>query len=135
MTGSCPSASPSHELPNVTPPQSTVTPSNTAPVLHAVDVEEALELDWLDEALLATELLALDLLDAALLAAELLALDLLEAALLLALLEEAELLALELLLEEEAPLLGTEHSLTPPATRVPVPKVASLHTKLPLTVL
>jgi hypothetical protein len=30
---------------------------------------------------------------------------------------------------------GTEHSLTPPATRVPAPNVASEQTKLPLKVL
>jgi hypothetical protein len=45
-----------------------------------------------------------------------------------------ELLELEELLDEElpVPLPGIEHSLTPPATRVPAPKVASLQTKLPL---
>src|SRR5690242_244730 len=41
---------------------------------------------------------------------------------------------LELLLELEAvpEPLGIEHSFTPPATRVPAPKVASLQTKVPL---
>ena len=48
--------------------------------------------------------------------------------------EAALLLAVELLEAlEDALLLGIEHSLTPPETRVPVPKVASLHTKLPLS--
>jgi hypothetical protein len=51
---------------------------------------------------------------------------------------EEELLD-ELLLEEElelpVPPLGVEHSLTPPATRVPAPKVASLQTKVPLSIL
>src|SRR5690349_9064480 len=46
---------------------------------------------------------------------------------------------LELLLDDELELvlepLGIEHSLTPPATRVPAPKVASLQTKLPLRTL
>jgi hypothetical protein len=56
------------------------------------------------------------------------------------LLEELELLdeeLEELLLEdEELPEpLGIEHSFTPPATRVPAPKVASLQTKLPLRIL
>lgn len=37
--------------------------------------------------------------------------------------------------EDEPPPLGAEHSFTPPATRVPAPKVASLQTKLPLRVL
>jgi hypothetical protein len=52
-----------------------------------------------------------------------------------------ELLDDELLLEEElelelpVPPLGMEHSLTPPATRVPAPKVASLQTKVPLSIL
>jgi len=46
----------------------------------------------------------------------------------------------ELLLEEELELLeplplGIEHSFTPPATRVPAPKVASLQTKVPLRIL
>jgi hypothetical protein len=56
-------------------------------------------------------------------------------------LEELEELLLdeELLLEldEELlePPLGAEHSLTPPGTRVPAPKVASLQTKLPLSIL
>lgn len=57
--------------------------------------------------------------------------------------EELELLELELdeELDEELELLeeldelelpeGTEHSLVPPATRVPAPKVASEQTKLP----
>jgi len=50
------------------------------------------------------------------------------------LLEDEVLLAVELL-EDDVPAPGTEHSLTPPATRVPVPKVASLQTKLPLSVM
>jgi hypothetical protein len=59
--------------------------------------------------------------------------------------EELEELELEELLEDELELLdelepppeplGIEHSLTPPATRVPAPKVASLQTKLPLRTL
>ena len=94
--------------------------------MQAVEPDEELELLEDDE---------LDLLDEELLEEEL---DLLELELLLALLDEeallAELLDFELLLED-ALLPGIEHSLTPPATRVPVPKVASLHTKLPLSVL
>lgn len=43
---------------------------------------------------------------------------------------EEELLEEELL-DDEVP-DGTEHSLTPPDTRVPAPKVASEQTKLPL---
>ena len=53
-------------------------------------------------------------------------------------LEELELLEDELELLDEDELLappGLEHSLTPPATRVPAPKVASLQTKLPLNTL
>jgi hypothetical protein len=54
---------------------------------------------------------------------------------------------LELLLEDELELLldellelvleplGIEHSFTPPAIRVPAPKVASLQTKVPLRIL
>lgn len=55
--------------------------------------------------------------------------------------EELELLELDEELDEELELLeeldelelpeGTEHSLVPPATRVPAPKVASEQTKLP----
>jgi hypothetical protein len=91
--------------------------------VQAVEAAEELEL------LLEEEEDELDLLDEELLE---------ELELLLALLDEeallTELLDFELLLEE--PLLpGIEHSLTPPATRVPVPKVASLHMKLPLSVL
>lgn len=48
---------------------------------------------------------------------------------------EEELDEEELLEEELPPPMGTEHSLTPPATRLPAPKVASLQTKLPLSVL
>jgi hypothetical protein len=56
------------------------------------------------------------------------------------LLEDELLLDEELLLELDEELLdapppGAEHSLTPPATRVPAPKVASLQTKLPLRIL
>jgi hypothetical protein len=47
-------------------------------------------------------------------------------------LDELELLELEELLEDELLPLGIEHSLVPPATRVPAPKVASTQTKLPL---
>ena len=72
------------------------------------ELEDVLDLELLDDAALEA---ALDDEDAALL---LLAVELLEAL-------------------EEALLLGIEHSLTPPETRVPVPKVASLHTKLPLS--
>ena len=53
------------------------------------------------------------------------------------LLDEDELFDEELLLDEEpepAP-SGIEHSLTPPATRVPAPKVASLQMKPPLRIL
>jgi hypothetical protein len=97
--------------------------------VQAVEAAEELELLLVED--------ELDLLEEELL--EELLLDLLELELeLLALLDEetllAELLDFELLLEE-ALLPGIEHSLTPPATRVPVPKVASLHTKLPLSVL
>lgn len=57
-------------------------------------------------------------------------------------LEEDELLLedeldedeLEELLEDELP-MGAEHSLTPPATLLPAPKVASEQTKLPLNTL
>lgn len=56
--------------------------------------------------------------------------------------EDDELLELdedELLLDEELelepPPIGAEHSLTPPDTREPAPKVASLQTKLPLNTL
>ena len=96
--------------------------------MQAVAPDEELELLEDDE---------LDLLDEELLEEELDLLEL-ELELLLALLDEeallAELLDFELLLED-ALLPGIEHSLTPPATRVPVPKGASLHTKLPLSVL
>jgi hypothetical protein len=61
---------------------------------------------------------------------------------LLELLEDVLLDELELLLEElellellPVPPLGIEHSFTPPATRVPAPKVASLQTKVPLRIL
>jgi hypothetical protein len=57
-------------------------------------------------------------------------------------LDEDELLdeddeELELELEPTPPvaLKGIEHSFTPPATRVPAPKVASLQTKVPLSIL
>jgi hypothetical protein len=95
--------------------------------VQAVEAAEELELLLVED--------ELDLLEEELL--EELLLDLLELELLALLDEEtllAELLDFELLLEE-ALLPGIEHSLTPPATRVPVPKVASLHTKLPLSVL
>lgn len=45
--------------------------------------------------------------------------------------DEEELELDEELLDEPLPAAGTEHSLTPPATRPP--NVASLHTKLPLS--
>lgn len=53
-----------------------------------------------------------------------------------ALLDELDLLleALDGALELLVP-LGTEHSLVPPATLVPAPKVTSPQTKLPLSVL
>jgi hypothetical protein len=51
------------------------------------------------------------------------------------LLDEELLLEEELELEPPVPPPGTEHSLTPPATRVPAPKVASLQTKVPLSIL
>jgi hypothetical protein len=49
----------------------------------------------------------------------------------LELLEDEELFELELLLAPD----GTEHSLVPPATLVPAPKVTSPQTKLPERVL
>ena len=97
------------------------------------------------------ELVALDLLDATTLAA--LEESTLEAfedlmletatALELDLLLAIELAALALLDETtmetaaalDAATIGIEHSLTPPATVLPVPKVASLQTKLPLKTL
>jgi hypothetical protein len=55
------------------------------------------------------------------------------------LLEDELLLDAELLLELDEELLeppaGAEHSFTPPGTRVPAPKVASLQIKLPLSIL
>jgi hypothetical protein len=92
------------------PPQSTVVfeitlPGAQAPVAEELELEVALDA--------ALELAALELL--------------------LALLLDAALEA-ELALEDEVP-LGTEHSLTPPATLVPLPKVTSPQTKLPDRVL
>jgi hypothetical protein len=49
--------------------------------------------------------------------------------------EELEELVLLELVEPPVPPLGIEHSFTPPATRVPAPKVASEQTKLPLKIL
>ena len=49
--------------------------------------------------------------------------------------EELELLLDELEELDELELLEIEHSLLPPATLVPAPKVASLQTKLPESVL
>ena len=81
--------------------------------------------------------------------AELEAFELLDELLLDELLVVVELLELELLLDDElltelatelatelddAP-EGMEHSFVPPATLVPVPKVTSLQTKLPLRIL
>lgn len=92
------------------------------------------------------ELVALDLLDATTLAALKAFEDLMletATALELDLLLAIELAALALLDETtletaaalDAATVGIEHSLTPPATVLPVPKVASLQTKLPLKTL
>lgn len=96
------------------PPQSTVVFEITLPGVHAPLPPDELdedELELLDEEEL--ELLE-DELDE-----ELLELD-----------EEEELLD-----EEDELPEGTEHSLVPPATLVPAPKVASEHTKLPVSTL
>jgi hypothetical protein len=53
----------------------------------------------------------------------------------LELLLDEELLGLELLMELDDVPEGTEHSFVPPATLVPVPKVTSPQTKLPLSTL
>jgi hypothetical protein len=90
-----------------------------------------------------TELAALDLLDEIILTAlERGTLDTLDDLMLetVAMLELDLLLAIELTtLEAVAALepvtVGTEHSLIPPVTVLPAPKVASLHTKLPLNTL
>ena len=113
-------------MPKVLPPQSTVALVMVAPFSQTLlrppelELEEEL-LELLDED---EELLDDELLDDELDEDELL---------------EEELLELLELLEDEDddelpdPPEGTEHSLTPPAMRPP--KVASLHTKLPTSVL
>lgn len=86
------------------------------PLDELLELLDELELDELDELELAEELL------------EELELDELD--------EELPLeLELELLEEELPEPPGIEHSLTPPGTRVPAPKVTSPQTKLPLRIL
>jgi hypothetical protein len=111
------------------------------PVVEELELEllelELLELEELDDELLLLELGApLDedelelLLDEVLELDELVELELDELELLLD--DDEELVELE----EELPVpLGIEHSLMPPGTRVPAPKVASLHVKLPLNII
>jgi hypothetical protein len=94
-----------------------------------------------------TELAALDLLDEIILTAlERGTLDTLDDLMLetVAMLELDLLLAIELAtlallddmrLDTGVVAVGIEHSLTPPATVLPAPKVSSLHTKLPLNTL
>jgi hypothetical protein len=120
-TGGWPSPSPGQLVPTVMPPQSTVVLVKVAPAVQAlpplVDVE--LELLLVEELELEEELLDDEEL-------------LLEDEVLL----EEEVLELELLvlLDEDDP-LGIEHSLVPPGTSVPAPKVVSLQVKLPLSTL
>jgi hypothetical protein len=111
--GGWPSASPGQLAPTVAPPQSTVVLVKMAPATQApLPLDEPV-----------VELLLDELLDDVLL--ELL--DELELA--------EEVLELELVLDEDDDPLGTEHSLVPPGTRVPAPKVVSLQVKLPLRTL
>jgi hypothetical protein len=93
------------------------------------ELDELLELEELDEELLL-------LLEEDELLEELDVLELEELELEEELLDDDELL-LELLLDDELlePPPGIEHSFTPPGTRVPAPKVASLQIKLPLSTL
>jgi hypothetical protein len=102
---------PAQDVPTVTPPQSTVALLMTLPA--AQELGGTVELEVLEEAFdeLVLDVAALELLEDELLGVELL----------------TELLELVAVPE------GTEHSLVPPATLPP--KVASLQTKLPVSVL